>query len=69
MKLLGFYILSKNVAALVDFYRKVLRAEADGEGSHFSIRLPDGNSGDIQIKHGLTQIPRIFTDKAQRNPC
>ena len=43
MKLLGFYILTKNIALMVDFYKKVLRAEADGGGNHFNIILPDGN--------------------------
>lgn len=42
MQLLGFYILTKNINSMVDFYKKVLRAEAVGEGNHFSINLPDG---------------------------
>lgn len=45
MQLLGFYILSKNVPVLVEFYRKVLRAETDGEGDHIIINLPDGKGG------------------------
>lgn len=45
MQLLGFYILSKNVQVMVDFYKKVLRAEAVGEGNHFSINLPNGKGG------------------------
>ena len=45
MQLLGICIMSKNVAVMVDFYKKVLRAEADGEGNHFAINLPDGKSG------------------------
>ena len=43
MKLEGFYILTSNISKMVAFYKKVLRAEADGEGSHFIIRLPGGN--------------------------
>lgn len=42
MKLISFYILSKNVPIMVDFYTKVLRAKADGEGNHVVIMLPDG---------------------------
>ena len=42
--MIGFYILSKNIEAMVDFYKKVFRAEADGEGVHFVIKLPDGSS-------------------------
>ena len=42
IQLLGFYILSNNIPLMVDFYRKVLRAEAIGENNHFVIRLPDG---------------------------
>lgn len=45
MKLIGFYILSKNVPAMVDFYKRALRAEAVGEGNHFAINLPNGNGG------------------------
>lgn len=45
MKLIGFYILSKNVPEMVSFYTKVLRAEADGEGNHVVINLPDGKGG------------------------
>ena len=41
MKLLGFYILSNNVAEMADFYKKALRAEAIGEGEHYNIKLPD----------------------------
>ena len=41
MRLLGFYVLSKNIELMVDFYKKVLRAEAEGEGVHFVIKLPD----------------------------
>ena len=42
MKLLGFYILSKNVPDMVEFYKKVLRADSEGEGNHIVINLPDG---------------------------
>jgi predicted enzyme related to lactoylglutathione lyase len=45
VKLIGFYILSKNVSKMVDFYKKVLRAETDGEGCHVVINLPDGKGG------------------------
>ena len=45
MKLIGFFILSKNVPVMVDFYKKVLRAEADGEDGHVVINLPDGKGG------------------------
>lgn len=45
MKLIGFYILSKKVPEMVDFYTKVLRGEADGEGNHVVINLPDGKGG------------------------
>ena len=45
MQLIGFYILSNNIPVMVDFYRKVLHAEADGEGNHICINLPDGKGG------------------------
>ena len=45
MQLLGFYILSKNIPVMVDFYKKVLCAEVEGEGNHFVINLPDGKGG------------------------
>jgi len=45
MQLLGICIMSKNITAMVDFYRKVLRAEVDGEGNHFAINLPEGRGG------------------------
>ena len=45
MQLLGFYVLSKNIPVMIDFYKKVLRAEAVGEGNHFSINLPNGKGG------------------------
>lgn len=45
MRLIGFYILSKNVSIMVEFYKKVLRAESVGEGDHISINLPDGKGG------------------------
>jgi len=45
MKLLGFYLLTKNVATMVDFYKKVLRAKSEGEGVHVVINLPDGKGG------------------------
>ena len=45
MKLVGFYILTKNVATMVDFYKRVLRAESDGEGVHVVINLPGGKGG------------------------
>jgi len=45
MQLLGFYILSKNILVMVDFYKKVLCAEVEGEGNHFVINLPDGKGG------------------------
>ena len=49
---LGFYILSKNVAAMVDFYEKVFRAEADGEGCHFVIKLPGGQGSFVIWDNG-----------------
>ena len=52
MKLLGFYILTKNIGAMVNFYTEVLRAEADGEGSHFNINLPNGNGGFVLWDNG-----------------
>ena len=61
MNFLGFYILSKNVAALVNFYKKVLRAEADGEGSHFCIRLPDGKNGFVIWDNG--HVPDTINEK------
>ena len=42
--MIGFYVLSKNIPAMVDFYTKVFRAQAEGEGIHFVIKLPDGSS-------------------------
>ena len=45
MKLIGFYVLSKNVSEMVEFYKKVLRAESEGEGNHVVINLPDGKGG------------------------
>jgi len=45
MELIGFYILSKNIPDMVDFYKKALRAEVIGEGNHFAINLPDGKGG------------------------
>ena len=46
MQLLGFCIKSKNVIAMVNFYKKVLNAEAIGEGDvHYDINLPDGKGG------------------------
>ncbi|MDR1704022.1 MAG: VOC family protein [Clostridiales bacterium] len=45
MQLIGFYLLSKNIPAMVDFYTKVLRAEATGEGNHIVINLPGGKGG------------------------
>jgi len=39
--MIGFYILSKNIPAMVDFYKKLFRAEADGEGVHYVIKLPN----------------------------
>ncbi|MCL2508247.1 MAG: VOC family protein [Oscillospiraceae bacterium] len=45
MKLLGFYIKSKNIAAMVNFYKEVLGAEAVGEGVHFNINLPNSGGG------------------------
>lgn len=42
MQLLGFYILSKNIPAIVKFYVELLSAEAIGESNHFSINPPDG---------------------------
>jgi len=44
MKLLGFYIKSKNIAEMIDFYKRVLNAEVIGEGGvHFNVNLPDDN--------------------------
>ena len=45
MKLIGFYILSRNVPVLAEFYKKVLRAEAEGDEIHTVINLPDGKGG------------------------
>ena len=45
MQLLGFYVLSKNIPVMIDFYKKVLCAEAEGQGNHFVINLPDGKGG------------------------
>ena len=45
MKLLGFYILSNRVPVMVEFYKKVLCADSDGEGNHIVINLPDGKGG------------------------
>jgi len=42
--MIGCYILTKNIEAMVDFYKKVFKAQADGEGVHFVINLPDGSS-------------------------
>ena len=44
--------MSKNVASMVDFYKKVLHAEADGEGGHFNITLPGGNGGFVIWDNG-----------------
>jgi len=45
MELLGFYIKSKNIAEMVNFYKKVLGADAVGEDNHFNINLPNGKGG------------------------
>jgi len=42
--MIGCYILSKNIEAMVAFYTKVFRAKAEGEGCHYVIKLPDGSS-------------------------
>jgi len=42
--MIGCYILTKNIEAMVAFYKKVFRAEAEGEGVHFVMKLPDGSS-------------------------
>jgi len=47
MKLLGFYIKSKNIVEVVNFYQKILSADAIGEGEHFTIKLPDDNGSFI----------------------
>lgn len=52
MKLIGFYILSKNTSQMVEFYTKALRAKADGEGGHYSINLPDGKGGFVIWDNG-----------------
>ena len=52
MELVGFYILSNNIPAMVDFYKKVLRAKADGEGCHFVIKLPDGKGSFVIWDNG-----------------
>ena len=52
MKLLGFYILSKNIITMVDFYKTILRAEVESEGNHFNINLPDGKGGFVIWDNG-----------------
>jgi len=50
--MIGIYILSKNVAALVDFYKKAFRAETDGEGCHYVLRLPGGKESFVIWDNG-----------------
>ena len=50
--MIGIYILSKNVAELVDFYKKVFRAQAEGEGCHYVIKLPDGEGSFVIWDNG-----------------
>ena len=42
--MIGCYILTKNIEAMVTFYKSVFRAGAEGEGVHFVMKLPDGSS-------------------------
>ena len=47
MKLLGFCIKSNNIAEMVDFYKRILGADAVGEGGHFNINLSGDNGSFI----------------------